>query len=479
MSEHYDTYFINPKLALKAARRQNKVKLYNGLGTQLCYYSGKKIKNVPKNMIQMPIENIKEFFNHNSYRLPEYIDFNKSTYTDDELQVNYKNILLSLFKEIRNEEMKKNEHLLEKIKSQDSPLFNKECINFVIIVSRTLGYDYEYAKQLKKSLKNLGHSITILTEPGSKKLLINHLKTNFILEKLHTIKPNVIIFINDYKPKIVPDDTFQISIINGFIPLLKSIKKDDIRQKDILISQNQYINKLLTSKKILVNKINPIIQFEKHESKSKTKKYKLSIFASYFNLNDYILFQEMVRIFSKKINTETISLQKILEYMNEMDYENKRDYEMILYIQKNIILQNCIQWLDSNSKNVTIFGGNWDKFKKLPPHAKVKNTNKAIKKYQKSEYIIQISSNIIDVNLLEVLNAGATPVVYDLRQEDESYDTKFDDYCLFFKNKEELNNILKKSIQPKRQYTKEIFQNYTFNNLSKEILSFITINNEY
>ena len=65
MSEYYDTYFINPKLALKVAKQQNKVKLYNGFGTQLCYYSGNKIKDTPRNMIQMPIEDIKVFFNNN------------------------------------------------------------------------------------------------------------------------------------------------------------------------------------------------------------------------------------------------------------------------------------------------------------------------------------------------------------------------------------------------------------------------------
>ena len=405
MSEYYDTYFINPKLALKVAKQQNKVKLYNGMGTQLCYYSGKEIKNTPENMIQMPIENMKVFFNNNSYRLPEYIDFNKSAYAnDDDLQVNYKNILLSLFKEIKNAEKEKNEILLEKLKSQNNTIFNKKCINFVIIVSRVLEYDFFYAKQLKKSLKSLGHTITILTESGSKKILLNHLKTNFILEKLHSIKPNVIIFINDYKPDIVPDNTYQISIINGFIPLLTSMKKEDLRKKDILVSQNQYISKLLDDKNISLNMISPVIQCKDKPSQYKTKKNKLIIFGHYFNLNDYILFQNMTKDFFKKINSETLSMPKILKYLDDNNYDNKNDYEMMLYLQKNIILQSCLQWIDSPNNKIVVFGENWNKFKKLSPNIKIKSLKKPIKEYQKTEYILHKISSQTMILFSELIN---------------------------------------------------------------------------
>jgi len=473
MSEYYDTFFLNSKRALRIAKQKNDVKLYNGWGTQICYYSGETIENSPENLICLPLDNVKEFFFNNSFRLPEYIDFNKSSYNnEEELQINYKNIFLSIFKEMREEENIRNDKLLNEIKKQAiHPIIDNKLV-FVIIVSRTLKYNYYYSKQLKKSLEKLGHDVTILTEDGSKKTLITQLKTNYIFSKILNLKPNVVFFINDFKPEILSENILQISLFNGFISLLNTISSHKVRKNDIILSQNSYVNTVLKTRNIQSSYLTSVIKPKKNQ-KLPERKYLLSINNNYFDLSSYIVFQKIITKLFKTVNKEIISIELIKEYVDKTNYQNKNDYEIMLYLQKNVLLQSLLKWINPTLSTINLIGQNWTK--KL-----IKNENITLRKkknplslYKQSKYVLHISANIIDVNLLEVLNSGAIPIVYDLRQYDINYNHDFDEYCLFFKNKDELNKILENQIKPRKDDTKELFETYSFNNLSKTIESLV------
>ena len=478
MSEYYDTFFLNSKRALKIAKQKNNVKLYNGWGTQVCYYSGETIESSLENLICLPIDNVKEFFFNNSYRLPEYIDFNKSSYdNEEELQINYKNIFLSIFKEMRDDENIRNDKLLNEIKKQTTPPIINNKLVFVIIVSRTLEYNYYYSKQLKKSLTKRGHTVTILAEDGSKKILTNQLKTNYIFSELLRIKPNVVFFINDFKPEIFSENNIQISLFNGFITLLNTISSKKVRKNDIILSQNNYVNTVLKNRNIQSDYLIPAIKTKKNQ-KVLERKYLLSISNNYFDLSSYIVFQKMIKKLFKKVVTEIISIELIKKYVDETNYENKNDYEIILYLHKNILFQSIIKGINPTLSAINLIGLNWTKKLVGNDNITLKKSKKTLNLYKQSKYVLHISANIIDVNLLEILNSRAIPIVYDLREYDTNYNPYFDDYCLFFKNKEELNIILENQIKPRKEDTKELFEIYSFNNLSKTIESLVLKHHE-
>lgn len=473
MSTFYDTYFINPKRALKFAKQKNKVKLYNGFGTQICYYSGEKVDNTPENMIYLAMEDIKSFFLNKNYRLPEYIDFNNSIYKDnDEMQVTYKNVILNIFKEMAESEQRANEQLLIKIKDININL-NKNNINFMIIVSRSLTYDYFYSKKLSKSLKKLGHDVHILTEYGSKKVLIDHLKTSFVLKNILKIKPDVAILINDHKTSIFPDNTYQISILNNFTLLLNSIHRNDIRARDIILTENYSVEKFLNKKEIQTQYIPPTVTIKISKQLQAKKNNTFCIFSSYFDLDDYIVFKEMVKKLFIKINTEVLNINKIKKHLNQTNYTNKNDNEMMIFLLNNIILQSCIKWIDSDTTKVNLIGKNWNRCKSVPQNVTIKDEVDSIEVDKKIKYMLHISPNIINTNLLEILKRNTIPIVYDLRKEDKRYDSVFDDYCLFFKNKEELNYILNHQIEPQKKDVKKLLTNYSFDSLSKNIETII------
>jgi len=477
MSEYYDTYFINSKRALKMARENNNVILNNGFGIQLCYYSGEKLESTPKNMLHLSIDNIKEFFSKESYRRPLYIDFIKSDFEDnEELQIEFTKSFLNIFKQLDKEDSQTNRILFDRVKNSKMLNLNPKKINFTIIVSKALKSNFYYAKQLKKSLISQGHTTTILTEKGSKNYLINYLKTKVILKKLLKIKPNVIIFINDYKPTMIPSNVYQVSIIKGYISALETIEKRNVREKDVILSQNQHINALFNQKDISSKYIQPVTSSTSKPYDVGSKSTLLTICSNFIDLDNFIVFEEMFPILFKQTNTKILTIKKLNQSIKNTAYKNKDDYELMSLLQKSIVIQSAISWLSPQKYKIKILGRNWEKYQEASSNIKIKETFNMKKNYAKSKYVLHVSTNIIDENLLEILDSNSIPIVYDLRDEDKNYNKKFDDHCLFFRNRKELNNILKKGLKPNKQNNNNLLQTYSYDKLAKQITRLI-INN--
>ena len=475
MSEYYDTYFINTKRAMKIAKQKNNVSLYNGHGTQICYYSGEEIKNTPSNMIYLPLDDVKSFFYKTDYRLPEFIDFIGSVYEDLETdQNNFKDMILNIFNEIEETQAKDNEELFKQVKRDKNEPIDFNHIKFIIIVSKTLYYDYYFAKKMKSSLESLGHNVNILAEKGSSKKIINTLKTNYIYNNILNIKPDVVIFINDFKPELITEEKYQISIINGFIPLLKDIKNKTLREKDIICTQNYYVSDLLKKDNIKNEIIEHASDFKSKTNNSEPKEDILLICNNYQDLKGYLILKKMTKKLFKSINKTPLTIKMIKTEMSKTDYKNENDSEMLIYLQKNIVLQSCLKWLEHDGIQTKLVGHNWKEFKKLPKEIKIPKKQSVKKAYKKAKYILHIAPSIIDVNLLDILKNGAIPIIYDLRDSLESYDKRFDDFCLFYKNKQELNHILQNRIEPKERNAMPILKEYSFDHLSKDIIKLIS-----
>ncbi len=471
MSEYYDTYFINSKRALKTAKQNNQVKVYNGQGTQICYYYGTKLKKEFPNLIHLPIDTIKKFFQKSNLRKPEYIDFIDSDYLDqDEAQENVKEIIAKIFDELTQEEKKINAKLLKKLQNL-TPVQKKEKLTFAIIVSKTLKENYKFAKNLSKSLKKLNHNAILLSEEGDMKPLIYSIRTKNIYERILEIRPNSVVFINDLKTNFLPKSISQISILNSFISVLEKLNQNDIRKNDIILTSNYFIQKKLSKTNIKSEYIPPI--YQKNQIKSKkliSKKEHLLIHANYVNLSQsYLILKPMIEKLEIYVKTNTLTMKHIQKELRKTKYPYEDDYELMLFIYNQLLTQVTLKNLDLKNLNIKLIGYNWEKYNlsKIKP---IKPTLSKIKSmYQSSKYVLHLSSSIVDDRLLMILAAGSIPIVYDTRYKDNYYNKIFDDYCLFFKNEEELNEILKRNLVPKSNNAQNLLSYNNYYNLAVDI----------
>ena len=77
-----DTYFLNSQEALKTALQNNRAFTSNPTvdGLQICYYDGQKLPNAPLNCINVPLGQIVKYFSITRNRIPQYVNFDNSSY---------------------------------------------------------------------------------------------------------------------------------------------------------------------------------------------------------------------------------------------------------------------------------------------------------------------------------------------------------------------------------------------------------------
>jgi len=70
-----DTYFLDRELAYQTALAHNPVLLTDGQRReQVCYYDGVPFPHAPANLINVPVDQFKEYFASHPQRMPKRID---------------------------------------------------------------------------------------------------------------------------------------------------------------------------------------------------------------------------------------------------------------------------------------------------------------------------------------------------------------------------------------------------------------------
>ena len=426
MQNIYDTIFFNKKRAKKIAKKQNKIGKNK---IQLCYYFGKKTK---KNLVAIKLNKIKQFFLNTNLRLPKYCDFNGSEFeNNDELQIKIAKSIAYIFKEIENKKAKIFKNLLAKL---EKVKFNKKQTFFIISKKKKL--DYKYMKYLAKQTKN-SH---ILTEKSKKKFILDEINMIEVLAKLIKQKPKIIFFYNEFTPFLYKDNIKIKLFIDNFKVINEIVdyeEKLNLKNINFFVS-NCFHQKLLAQKNIKSNKFLPII--EKKKKTSKEKKYNLAIIDNFLDINNLIVFRPMYKKIDEFLDENNIlNMNSLVEFIRKSDYYDYEDWELNLYLQKNILVQYFIKKLQ-NKNGVMVSGANWDKCEFNNIKTK-KNQKKVI---QKSKYVLYISNPINTQKLYDIIRLGAKVIVYDLRDDDKFYEPLYEKDIIFFKNIDELNQILER-----------------------------------
>jgi len=423
MQNIYDTIFFSEKRAKKIAKEKNKIGKNK---IQLCYYFGKKTK---KNLVAIKLKKLKQFFLKSNYRLPKYCDFNESEYeNNDKLQTKIAKAIAYQFEEVKKEKEKLTLKLYEKFKKIK---FDKNKTFFII--SKKNNFDYKFIKKLAKKTKNS----YIVSEKSKKNFILDEISIIDILKKLIKYKPKTIVFYNEFFPFFFNEQIKVIIYIDNFKIVNEIVEYEKkLNLKNVKFFVSNYIQaKILAQKNIKANKFLPIIKNKKVISKE--KKYNLAIIDDFFDIEDLLVFKTMYNKIEKFLDENNLlDLNSLVEFIKKSDYYDYEDWELNLYLQKNILVQYFVKKLQ-NKNDIIISGANWDKckFNKI----KIKTNQKKV--IQKSKYVLYINNPINTQKLYDIIRFGAKAIVYDLRVDDKFYEP-LSKNIIFFKSFDELNQIL-------------------------------------
>ena len=467
-----DIYFLSYEEAYYYAKQQNKRD--NGYLLQICYYDGEYKESDFINLVHLPIDKLSEILAFGTYRFPTKISFAGTSFSDEikELITNNFDENLRTTQVLRN---KCNNYYFNMALTQ-KPNFNEPLRFFLQANVNTQVMQY-ISKNIADTLKEKGFDVLLRYIYG--------------IEDMHSLKeyvefnPHVTININHLNNDYINSEVFNFVWFQDYMPFLKDEAIVQNRKRDYFFSyQSIFTNELerkgIDKSKIFKQEIIPVDEKEFYDKKLKRSK-KIVFVGSFYQK------ERVSSYMTSKIDTlldqilekgESLTFDNLKTLFDKSDIPIEEENGYFNEIQQGYIRNKCVEWL-CNQKDIEIYGYEWDK-------SKIKNIQNyfqgSIDKselnnlYNTTEYVLAASGQVLNTQRLgELVHAGAIPVVYDSRDISDEKE-KWDEECLYFKTKEDLEYILNNNIKPKKYKSEKMLNYFTYQTFLEKI--FNTINNE-
>ncbi len=463
-----DTYFLSSDEALVIANMQNRYG-QNNANLQLCYYDGDEIKSDLVNLIHLPQENFLDKLAHGSFRIPVKVNFNQANIDEDD-KVKQENDLINTFK--KAEELRGINNLKDLSSLRSAKLDFSEPLRFYLMASISTRVMQFVSKAIVSTLEQKGYKTYYNLYYG--------IEDTRSFRNIAKYNPHVTININHLNNTFLSDDVFNFIWFQDNMPILTNNEKIYLRDRDYIFSYATIFTDLLLKKSVPKEKIFQmdivpvdINEFYIDDKVRKEKKivfvgsrYQKSRYSQYINKD---MDQELISLLE---NGELLTSKKINKIFkkNNINLDDEETYYN--EIQQGYIRNICVEWLCNNHHKVEVYGYDWEKSKKEYIIEKFKGKVKKSdlnKVYNSAKYVLSASGQVINTQRLgEIVHAGSIPVIYDSRGITNEAET-WDDECLYFKTKKELDYILDNNIEPKSYRSEKMLKHFTYDGFMNTI----------
>ena len=464
MTDIQDTYFLNYDVALNVAKQQNMI---NKHSQQICYYNGESKEDKLPNLINLPFEDLANYFLLENNRVPTTINFDGLDLSQnivEDIKNSFNNLISSITKNMNL----LTDQLINNIKTQVID-FN-EPLRFLFIGSRNTTVMQYVSKNMAESLKTLGYDV---------KLEINNefedMNVSRLVKTLFEYKPHVFITINSIYSQYLNYNTFQFIWYQDPMPELTNNNcQIRLRKRDFVFSLVKEIDSFLNNKNVpfmrqgfCTNLVNSDISIERE----KKIVFIGSSYADMIHQNEATA--KITDILINWISTGKPFYQSFIDKIVE-EFKYNKEYLTIQLIPA-ILRDISVLWLCSIKSNYTIeiYGEGWDKYEEVLPYYKgVLNYGEDISNVYSTATYAFAPHNLytLQQRVFEATTAGAIPIVYDCREisDEENYD----EALCYFNTFQSLEDILKNNEVPKKNFSRLLEEN-SYNSFSKKILKII------
>ncbi|MFA6196758.1 MAG: hypothetical protein WC656_08955 [Sulfurimonas sp.] len=466
-----DIYFLDSKEALRVASEQNRWGGEVGYNLQACYYDGEKIESDLPNLFHLPIDNLLEGLVYGRDRIPSQINF---TGLDISYQVQIQilthfNMTMEQAREYRTQI---NSQYISQLKSLK--LDFSEPLRFYLMANSQTTVMQFISKNIADIFKDMGYEVLFDLYRGTEDVAC--------FKKIYEFKPHVTININHLNNGFLSEDVFNFIWFQDPMDHLMGNSMMHIRERDYIFSyQTIFTQRLLKKgvdeKKIFKQQVFPINPKEFFLN-DKVKREDKIIFVGSFYPADYgsyipdYINNEFILLIEKGLS---LSKERIRSIYNNYNLTMPEELNFINYVQQSYIRNMSVDWLSHNEKEkVEIYGYKWENSNNEQVMSKYKGKverEDLNALYNSAKYVLAASGQVINTQRLgEIIYSGAIPVIYDSRDISDEDET-WDDECLYFKTKEELDYILNNKIEPKQYRTKKILDYFSYDSFINTILS--------
>ncbi|MBF0419577.1 MAG: tetratricopeptide repeat protein [Magnetococcales bacterium] len=434
-----DSFFLDRDLARKTALQKNyfpQTPAVNGL--QVCYYSGLPCNDAPENLINIPMDELENFFIESNLRFPKAVEFS----LENKISMIEGIKLSELLERIQGLKRKlTHDYCIKCISS--GPIFRQnERLRVFLTASRLTTVLQYSSRNLAKSLKKLGCDVCLIVEER------NIEENNFVqvMKKKFEHNPHVVINIDHLSNTILHPNVFNVVWWQDLMPEISEGKILPWRERDIALSAypqfDPYIEKT-GAKKVYRQDLcvdtdifRPIIPLENrkkivfvgssHRLKVKINKESIAVIKQLKNMMDegYIFTNETLHVLCDTYNIKSFS------YMRD---------NLFLFVVRDGIVEWLCSMANTLDLDVEIYGRWWEENEIVRPYFKgeLKHGEELARIYNESRYAISATGYVVkSQRLSEIAACGCLPVVYDARPFCEP--PHWDNECLFFRTRDQL-----------------------------------------
>ncbi|MBF0382242.1 MAG: hypothetical protein HQL69_14555 [Magnetococcales bacterium] len=469
----YDTLFLNRDIAYSEAIKQNSFQqtIAKSL-VQVCYYLGEEFTDGPDNLILVPLDKIGEFFCYSLLRRPAKIQFDPTNKDEINTALNIANALQSE-SSLQVKEMKKNTELC---KIQQPDFSSQNPLKIFLVASRFTTVLQYSSRDLAEAFLRKGCDVKLVIEEND----FERIEMRHYLQECAIFIPNAIININHLYNENIHKDIYIISWWQDLMPEIAEGKPINWRQRDLAISAYTTFDEPLYksgAKQVYRQDhcIDPIIFSPKTPFQQRNKI--VFVGSSYINQKD---------CFGKDGHKVIALLQEKMvlghditdQYLHELSEKFAIQYDGIFYnLLPYVVRDTSIEWLCSLAKSleyeVEVYGRWWDKNPIVAPYFKgeLPHGLKVAKVYNEAKYAVAAMHRTVNSQrVAEIAACGCIPVLLDERGYPNVEKPHWDDECLFYKTKKDLESCFSRT--PKND-PKVIAKNYTYDSFADKIITYI------
>jgi len=446
---HFDTYFVDPLLALNVAKQRNRVYCKHPTidGLQLCYYRGELPEHSIKNLVHVELHDLVEFFTLSKLRLPEMVEMPDDL--EEELKLAVREDMANALDAITKKRVALIEQLTQKAKAQKPVVVDGEPMR-IVIPSRRLTTVMQYCSQgLAKAFEKRGCQVLFYIEANDMEV---HNYIDF-LNRFIDFNPHVVVYINSLRNTFYHDDVINIIWWQDPISEIKNQQLLNWRKNDFNFSVSPIFDRYLKQCGAEnVERQHFVIDEDIFYSDDNRQRQQKIVFVgtSYLTQVDFDnnqqqqVIEELVEILNRGGCFDEQTVTRIAE-------RSSLTYELVFWkLLFYVIRDYPVRWLCQHSTlPVEIYGRYWDQNPLVAPffRGELQHGVDVADVYRSATYaIVSHAFEINSQRLAEVAACGCIPVVYDCRDVAEK--PHWDDYCLFFKTEDDLKNIIDNCLRP-------------------------------
>jgi len=446
-STHFDSYFIDPLLALNVAKQRNRV--YCGHptidGLQLCYYRGELPEHGLENLVHVELHELVDFFVQSKLRLPANVEI------PDELEAELKSSVRQDIASALNTIDKKREmlidRLIEKARTQE-PLIDGGPIR-VFIPSRRMSTVMQHcSRSVAKAFEKKGFQVCFYIEDSDMETInyVDFIKTYI------DFNPHAVFFINCLRGAFYHEDV--VNLVWWQDPMQQILKREllEWRKNDFNFSVSLLLDDYLKQcGAATVGRQHFVIDDVFYADPAQSRQPRVVFVGTSYRMK--------VDFSDSRHQQAVEELAAILERGGRLDKDTVAgiaersglDYEFVFWkLLHYAVRDNAVQWLCRQATlPVDVYGRYWDQDQVVEPffRGELPHGVEVANLYRSAEYALVCHPfEINSQRLAEVAACGCIPVVYDCRDVAEM--PHWEQCCLFFKTEAELKHILDNRLQP-------------------------------